>query len=84
MLSKIFKTQNSKLKTLKNMYDIVIIGAGPAGYVAAIRAGQVGLKTAIIEKDKPMSAFSDYSNNRARFAETFHSILNIAVYDSNL
>lgn len=32
-------------------YDIIIIGAGPAGYVAAIRAGQVGLKTAIIEKE---------------------------------
>jgi dihydrolipoamide dehydrogenase len=31
-------------------YDIVIIGAGPAGYVAAIRAGQVGLKTALVEK----------------------------------
>jgi dihydrolipoamide dehydrogenase len=31
-------------------YDVVIIGSGPAGYVAAIRAGQVGLKTAIIEK----------------------------------
>lgn len=31
-------------------YDIVIIGAGPAGYVAAIRAGQVGLKVALIEK----------------------------------
>lgn len=31
-------------------YDIIIIGAGPAGYVAAIRAGQVGLKTAIVEK----------------------------------
>ncbi len=33
------------------MYDLIIIGSGPAGYVAAIRAGQVGLKTAIIEKD---------------------------------
>ncbi|PID27431.1 MAG: dihydrolipoyl dehydrogenase [Candidatus Cloacimonadota bacterium] len=32
-------------------YDIVIIGAGPAGYVSAIRAGQLGLKTAIIEKE---------------------------------
>lgn len=31
-------------------YDVVIIGSGPAGYVAAIRAGQVGLKTALIEK----------------------------------
>lgn len=34
------------------MYDLVIIGSGPAGYVAAIRAGQVGLKTAIIEKNQ--------------------------------
>lgn len=33
------------------MYDLIIIGSGPAGYVAAIRAGQVGLKTAIIEKN---------------------------------
>lgn len=33
------------------MYDLIIIGSGPAGYVAAIRAGQTGLKTAIIERD---------------------------------
>ncbi len=33
------------------MYDVIIIGSGPAGYVAAIRAGQTGLKCAIIEKD---------------------------------
>ena len=32
-------------------YDLLIVGAGPAGYVAAIRAGQVGLKTALVEKD---------------------------------
>jgi dihydrolipoamide dehydrogenase len=32
-------------------YDIAIIGSGPAGYTAAIRAGQWGLKTALIEKD---------------------------------
>ncbi len=36
----------------ENMYDIVIIGSGPGGYVGAIRAAQLGLKTAIIEKDK--------------------------------
>lgn len=34
-------------------YDVVIIGSGPGGYVAAIRASQLGLKAAIIEKDKP-------------------------------
>ncbi len=33
-------------------YDVAIIGAGPGGYVAAIRASQLGLKTAVIEKDK--------------------------------
>jgi len=33
-------------------YDIVIIGSGPAGYVSAIRAGQLGMKVAIIEKNK--------------------------------
>ena len=33
-------------------YDIAIIGSGPGGYVAAIRAAQLGLKTAIIERDE--------------------------------
>ena len=33
-------------------YDVAILGGGPGGYVAAIRAGQLGLKTAVIEKDK--------------------------------
>jgi len=32
-------------------YDFVVIGSGPGGYVAAIRAAQLGLKTALIEKD---------------------------------
>lgn len=33
-------------------YDLVVIGSGPGGYVGAIRAAQLGLKTAIVEKDK--------------------------------
>jgi dihydrolipoamide dehydrogenase len=32
-------------------YDVVIIGSGPGGYVAAIRAGELGLKTVVVEKD---------------------------------
>ena len=32
-------------------YDVVVIGTGPGGYVAAIRASQLGLKTAVIEKE---------------------------------
>ncbi len=35
-------------------FDVVVIGSGPGGYVAAIRAAQLGLKTACIEKDKTL------------------------------
>jgi dihydrolipoamide dehydrogenase len=35
----------------ETIYDVAILGSGPAGYTAAIRAGQYGLKTALIEKD---------------------------------
>ena len=38
---------------MKESYDLIIIGAGPGGYCAAIRAAQLGLDTAIIEKDQP-------------------------------
>ena len=33
-------------------YDVVVVGAGPGGYVAAIRASQLGLKTALVERDE--------------------------------
>jgi len=36
---------------LDGVFDVVVIGSGPGGYVAAIRAGQLGLRTAIVEKD---------------------------------
>ena len=36
---------------MANSYDVLIIGAGPGGYVAAIRAAQLGLKTAIVERE---------------------------------
>jgi dihydrolipoamide dehydrogenase len=34
-------------------YDLVVVGAGPGGYVAAIRAAQLGLRTAVVERDRP-------------------------------
>jgi dihydrolipoamide dehydrogenase len=34
-----------------NFFDLVILGAGPGGYVAAIRASQLGLNVAIIERE---------------------------------
>jgi len=33
-------------------FDLVIIGGGPGGYVAAIKAAQLGIKTALVEKNK--------------------------------
>ena len=38
----------------ETIYDVAIIGSGPAGYTAAIRSGQYGLKTLLIEKDPPL------------------------------
>jgi dihydrolipoamide dehydrogenase len=35
-----------------NQYDVIIVGGGPAGYVCAIRAAQLGLATAVVERDK--------------------------------
>jgi flavin-dependent dehydrogenase len=44
-------------KLANEQFDVTVIGSGPGGYVAAIRAGQLGLKVAIVEKDKRL-----YSN----------------------
>jgi dihydrolipoamide dehydrogenase len=37
---------------MAEQYDVIVIGSGPAGYVCAIRAAQLGLKTAIVERDR--------------------------------
>lgn len=36
---------------MADSYDVIVIGTGPGGYVAAIRAAQLGLKTAVVERD---------------------------------
>jgi dihydrolipoamide dehydrogenase len=41
-----------RFNALAEQFDVTIIGSGPGGYVAAVRAGQLGLKVAIIEKEK--------------------------------
>ena len=35
-----------------NAYDVLVIGSGPGGYTAAIRAAQLGLSAAIVERDR--------------------------------
>jgi dihydrolipoamide dehydrogenase len=59
-------------------YDLVVIGAGPGGYVAAIRASQLGLKTAVVEKDNLGGVCLNWgcipSKSLIHQAETFHGI----------
>jgi dihydrolipoamide dehydrogenase len=42
-------------------YDVIVIGGGPGGYVAAIRAAQLGKRTAVVEKDKPGGRCLNYA-----------------------
>jgi dihydrolipoamide dehydrogenase len=42
-----FKSSNK----MAQQYDLIVVGSGPGGYVAAIRASQLGLKCAVVEKE---------------------------------
>src|SRR6516165_603750 len=59
-------------------YDVAIIGAGPGGYVAAIRASQLGAKVAIVEKQYMGGTCLNVgcipSKAMLHVAETFHSL----------
>ncbi|MFP4564699.1 MAG: dihydrolipoyl dehydrogenase [Spirochaetia bacterium] len=61
-----------------NNYDVIILGAGPGGYVAAIRAVQLGLSACVVEKDKPGGVCLNIgcipSKNLLHQAEVFRSI----------
>src|SRR5687767_10939672 len=46
---------------MADSYDVIMIGGGPGGYVAAIRAAQLGLNTAVVEKDKPGGRCLNYA-----------------------
>jgi dihydrolipoamide dehydrogenase len=63
---------------MKTTFDLIVIGAGPGGYCAAIRAAQLGLKAAVIEKDKPGGVCLNWgcipSKNLIHQAEVFHSL----------
>src|SRR5205809_3028723 len=46
-----FAPRRRRFHLADQQYDVVVIGSGPGGYVAGIRAGQLGMKVAVIEKD---------------------------------
>jgi dihydrolipoamide dehydrogenase len=46
---------------MADSYDVIVIGGGPGGYHAAIRAAQLGQKTAVVEKDKPGGRCLNYA-----------------------
>src|SRR3954453_18772245 len=48
-------------RPMADSYDVIVIGGGPGGYVAAIRAAQLGKKTAVVERDKPGGRCLNYA-----------------------
>ena len=46
---------------MADSYDVIVIGGGPGGYHAAIRAAQLGKKTAVVEADKPGGRCLNYA-----------------------
>ncbi|MER2536211.1 MAG: dihydrolipoyl dehydrogenase [Rhizobiaceae bacterium] len=61
---------------MADTYDVIVIGAGPGGYIAAIRAAQLGLKTAVVEREHLAGICSNWgcipTKALLRSAEIFH------------
>jgi len=69
---------------MADQYDLIVLGSGPGGYVAAIRAAQLGLKTAIVERELLGGICLNWgcipTKALLRSAEVFHQIQNAAAY----
>ena len=65
---------------MADSFDVIVIGGGPGGYVAAIRAAQLGLRTAVVEKDKPGGRCLNYAcipaKTLLRTAELYDDVAN--------
>ena len=68
----------------EEVFDCIVIGAGPGGYVAAIRASQLGKRTAIIEKEAPGGVCLNWgcipTKTLLKSADTYKTILNAKRY----
>ena len=69
---------------MANQYDLIVLGSGPGGYVAAIRAAQLGLNTAIVEREKLGGICLNWgcipTKALLRSAEVFHQMKSAAAY----
>jgi dihydrolipoamide dehydrogenase len=69
---------------MAEQYDLVVLGSGPGGYVAAIRASQLGLKTAIVERENLGGICLNWgcipTKALLRSAEVFHLVQNADKY----
>ena len=69
---------------MSEQYDLIVLGSGPGGYVAAIRAAQLGLKTAIVERENLGGICLNWgcipTKALLRSAEVFHQIKHAAAY----
>jgi dihydrolipoamide dehydrogenase len=69
---------------MSDTYDLIVLGSGPGGYVAAIRAAQLGLKTAIVERENLGGICLNWgcipTKALLRSAEVFHQMQHAAAY----
>jgi dihydrolipoamide dehydrogenase len=69
---------------MPDTYDLIVLGSGPGGYVAAIRAAQLGLKTAIVERELLGGICLNWgcipTKALLRSAEVFHQMQNAKAY----
>jgi len=69
---------------VSEQYDVIVLGSGPGGYVAAIRASQLGLKTAIVERENLGGVCLNWgcipTKALLRSAEVFHQMKNAKAY----
>ena len=69
---------------MADTYDLIVLGSGPGGYVAAIRAAQLGLKTAIVERENLGGICLNWgcipTKALLRSAEVFHNMKHADAY----
>ncbi|MFA7585179.1 MAG: dihydrolipoyl dehydrogenase [Novosphingobium sp.] len=69
---------------MSDQYDVIVLGSGPGGYVAAIRASQLGLKTAIVERENLGGICLNWgcipTKALLRSAEVFHQMKHASAY----